>query len=156
MHVWHGDILCGYLCPVLDTYLLLTGHEADTVQLSLRILIYWGSYHKCTDTCNSILHYSGIFSVQLEITHGLVTPYGDRDLGQYWLSVDWSSVKSSDIHIMAISQEMPQPSITKICLNITYLKCHSNFPGANEIMHMVHCYEIFDTELKLLQLRWWP
>ena len=36
-----------------------------------------------------------------------------------WTNVDWSSVKSSDIHIRAISQEMPQPSITKICLKIT-------------------------------------
>ena len=56
-----------------------------------------------------------------------MTPYGDRDLGQHWLrkwlvawrhqtvtwaNVDWSSVKSSIIHIRAISQEMPQPSIT--------------------------------------------
>ena len=30
-----------------------------------------------------------------------------------WTNVDWSSAKSSDIHIRAISQEMPQPSITK-------------------------------------------
>ena len=33
-------------------------------------------------------------------------------------NADWSSVKSSDIHIRAISQEMPQPSITKIHLKI--------------------------------------
>ena len=46
---------------------------------------------------------------------------------------DWSSAKSSDIYIKAISQEMPQPSITKICLKITYLKFHSNFQGANEL-----------------------
>ena len=52
----------------------------------------------------------------------------------YLISVDWSSVKPSDIHIKAISQEMPQPSIIKICLKITYLKFHSNFPGANELM----------------------
>ena len=30
---------------------------------------------------------------------------------------------------------MPQPSITKIRLKITYLKYHSNFPGANELTH---------------------
>ena len=42
-------------------------------------------------------------------------------------------MKSSDIQIRAISQEMPQPSITKICLKITCLKFHSNFPGANEL-----------------------
>ena len=72
------------------------------------------------------------------VTHcSLVTPYGDRDLGQQWLrlwlvawrhqaitwtNVDWSSVKSSDIHIRAISQEMPQSSISKIHLKITYIK----------------------------------
>ena len=27
---------------------------------------------------------------------------------------------------------MPQPSISKICLKIKYLKFYSNFPGANE------------------------
>ena len=42
-------------------------------------------------------------------------------------------LKSSDIHIRAISQEMPQPSITKIHLKITYLEFHSNFPRANEL-----------------------
>ena len=50
-----------------------------------------------------------------------------------WTNVDWSSVKSSDIHIRAISQETPQPSITKIFLKITYQKFHSTFPGANEL-----------------------
>ena len=44
-------------------------------------------------------------------------------------NVDWSSVKYNDIHIRAISQEMPQSSITKINLKIIYLKFHSNFQG---------------------------
>ena len=38
-----------------------------------------------------------------------------------------------DIDIRAISQEMPQPSITKIRLKIKYLNFHSNLPGANEL-----------------------
>ena len=42
-------------------------------------------------------------------------------------------MKSSDIHIRAISQEMPQPSITKNSLKITYLKFRSNLPGVNEL-----------------------
>ena len=50
-----------------------------------------------------------------------------------WTNVDLSSVKFSDIHIRAISQEMPRPSITKICLKITCLKLHSNFPGTKEL-----------------------
>ena len=40
---------------------------------------------------------------------------------------------SSNIHSKAISKEMSQPSITKICFKITYLKFNSNFPGANEL-----------------------
>ena len=83
------------------------------------------------------------------LTHSdLVTPYGNGGLGQHWFrqwlvawrhqaiawtNVVWSLVKSRDIHIREISQEMPQPSITKIRLKITYLKFHSNFPGSNEL-----------------------
>ena len=83
------------------------------------------------------------------LTHcGLVTPYGDRDLGQHWLrqwlvawrhqaitwiKVDLSIVKSSGIHLMAISQEIPQPQITEIRVKITSLKFRSNLPGANEL-----------------------
>ena len=51
----------------------------------------------------------------------------------HYLNQCWLIIKSSDIHIRAISQEMPQPTITKIRLKITYLKFHSNFPGANEL-----------------------
>ena len=54
-----------------------------------------------------------------------------------WSNVDWSSLKSSDRHIKAISLDMPQPSITKICLKITYLKFHSNFLGGNELIKCV-------------------
>ena len=36
-----------------------------------------------------------------------------------WTYIDWSSVKSSDIKIRAISQEIPQPAITKIHMKIT-------------------------------------
>ena len=47
-------------------------------------------------------------------------------------------MKSSDIHIRAISHDMPQSPITKICLKITYLKFHSNFPEANELIITSH------------------
>ena len=47
-------------------------------------------------------------------------------------------MKSSDIHIRAISQEIPQLSITKIHLKIPYLKFHTNFPGANELI--IQCF----------------
>ena len=52
-------------------------------------------------------------------------------------NVDWSSAKSSDIHIRAISQEMSQRPITRICSKITCLKFHSNFPGANELTRLI-------------------
>ena len=39
-----------------------------------------------------------------------------------------SSLRYSDIHLRAISQEMPQPPITKICLKITCLKMSFEFP----------------------------
>ena len=84
---------------------------------------------------------------------GLVTPYGDINLGQHWLrqwlvawrhqaitwtSVDLSSVRSSGIHLRAILQEIPQPSVTwvnEISLKISYLKFCSNLPGVNELTH---------------------
>ena len=43
--------------------------------------------------------------------------YGDIVLGAWWLQAitwtnfDLSSVKSSDIHLKAVSQEIPQPSL---------------------------------------------
>ena len=53
-------------------------------------------------------------------------------------------MKSSDIHIRAISQQMPQPSIIKICMKITCLKFHSNFPGDNELrMVCFHGYRFY-------------
>ena len=54
--------------------------------------------------------------------------------GNGLLPVDLSSVRSSDIHLRASSQGIPQSSITEIICKIKYLKCHSNFPGANELM----------------------
>ena len=79
---------------------------------------------------------------------GLVTPFGDIDLGQHWLrkwlvawrhqaitwtNVDLSSVRSSGIYLRAISYEIPQPPFIKFSLKITYLKLIWNLPGANEL-----------------------
>ena len=46
-------------------------------------------------------------------------------------------MRSIDIHLTAISQEVIHRliTITRISLKITYLKCHSNLPGANEVTH---------------------
>ena len=101
--------------------------------------------------------YSEMFSVKLWpycpylgwLTHcGLMTPYGDKDLGQHWLrqwlvawrhqaitwtNVDLPSVRSIGIHLSTILQEILQPSITKISWKITSLKFLWNLPGANEL-----------------------
>ena len=61
-------------------------------------------------------------------------------------------MKSSDIDIRAISQEMPQPSITEIRLKITYLK-YSNFPGANELTTVLCQVEADEDALAELILR---
>ena len=69
--------------------------------------------------------------VKIGSGNGLV-PSGNKPLPEPMLT---SSVRSCGFHGRAISQEMPQLSITKICLKITCLKFHSNFPGANELTH---------------------
>ena len=51
-----------------------------------------------------------------------------------WINVDLSSVRSSGIHLRAISQEISQLPITEISLKIIYVKFHSNQRGANELM----------------------
>ena len=44
-------------------------------------------------------------------------------------------MRSSDNHLRAISQEIPQPSITKFILKVNNLKYPSNPPGANALTH---------------------
>ena len=40
---------------------------------------------------------------------------------------------SRDIHLREIPQEILQPSVIEMSLNMTYLKWYLNFPGANEL-----------------------
>ena len=64
-----------------------------------------------------------------------------------------SGVRSSDIHLRAITKEMPQQSIIKISLKIIHLKYHSNLPGANELSMILSsqiiwfgpCLNVFST-----------
>ena len=61
---------------------------------------------------------------RLGLNHcGLLTPYGEIDLGQHW--PDGTKPLPEPV--------LTEPSITKIRLKITYLKFHFNFPGANEL-----------------------
>ena len=95
-----------------------------------------------------------------KLTHcGLVTLYGDMELGQHWLrkwlvawrhqaitwtNVDLSLVRSINIHLRAISPEIPQLSITRITLKTTYPKFYSNSPGANELStYLEMCFPQF-------------
>ena len=64
-----------------------------------------------------------------------------------WTNIDWSSMKSSDIHIGAISQQMPQSSITKICLKITF-----EFPRANELMNWTFTFWTYLFQVISLQM----
>ena len=52
-----------------------------------------------------------------------------------WTHVDFSSFNSSDIHGKATPQDIPQPSVIKIRLKITYVKFYWNSPGANEFIN---------------------
>ena len=85
---------------------------------------------------------------------GLVIPYADKDLGQHWLRqwlgawhqaipwtrVDFSSVRYNVIYLKPISQEMPQPSITKISFKIAYEKYIQICQGpANELINFIQC-----------------
>ena len=70
------------------------------------------------------------------LTHcGLVTPYGDKDLGQYWLklwliawwhqAIIWTNVDllfagTSDFNLRAILPDITHPSITKIGFKILF------------------------------------
>ena len=47
----------------------------------------------------------------------------------YLNKFDLSLVKSSDIHMRAISQEIPQPSTTKISLKTAYMKFNQTSQG---------------------------
>ena len=95
-------------------------------------------YDVCCEEINLVLtlrpsdaiwwHESGSTFAQA-ITCSLTAPSHYQN--QYW----HISVKSSDIYLKVILHVIHWPSIIKICLNITYLKFHTNIPGANVLTH---------------------
>ena len=109
-------------------------------------------------------------SEQVKTHCGLVTPYGDIDLGQHWLRwrldawrhqantwiyVGWSSARSSYIQPRVISQEIHPPPTTKINSEIVYLKFHSNLPEANyltlRLWNMAVSTKLLESTSKLFQ-----
>ena len=110
-----------------------------------------------------------IIQKKLCLTHyGLVMSYNDIDLGQHWLwwwlvawwhqAITWTnddlSVRSSDIRLRAISQEMPQPSVTTISLEISYPNFHSNLPGANKLIRYAFIQEILQ-KISIMSPPYW-
>ena len=71
----------------------------------------------------------------------------------HYLNCDCSSVKSSDIHIMAISQEMPHSLITKIYLKITS-KISFKFPRGQWVNPLVNTKEVPGLLLYYLKETW--
>ena len=127
-----------YLILIRDTkynnYTFLHSFVCDIVShiiVQHKITIIWARMIQTECGWNKDTHCAAL-------THwGLVTPIGDIDLGQHWLrqwlvalrhlaitwtNVDLSSVRSSGIHLRAISLEIPQPPFAKVSLQITYLK----------------------------------
>ena len=79
-----------------------------------------------------------------------MAPYGDIHLGQHWLrlgliaswhqstiwtNVDLSTIRSIDIHLRAMLQEVPKPSITELSLKIASLKFNLNLPKDTALTH---------------------
>ena len=68
-----------------------------------------------------------------------------------WTNVDLSSIRSSDIHLRAISQEIPQPSVTIICSKTTYCPaCRTTLVATRfrvavicPIIQEPHCIRVF-------------
>ena len=80
----------------------------------------------------------------------------------HYLKQSWLIISEVQRQIRAISQEMPQPSVTKIPSKFTYVKFHLYFPGANELMR-TSCLRIcsqvtkipFDDKLISVQVMTW-
>ena len=106
-------------------YLILFSYSVH-IQLMLQNTIMWWWISCKTNTITPINSFcSGS-------TLARVMACCSMALAITWTNVDWSSVNSSDIRIRAISQ----PPMTIICLKITYIKFHSNFPWVNELKKM--------------------
>ena len=60
-----------------------------------------------------------------------------------------SSVRFRDIWLRGISQEITQPSVTKVSLKIDYPKFHLNLPGANKLsfIHLLIYISILSTSV---------
>ena len=143
------DIITHSLTPILVLHPILGYHSGwciviDTKQAIWHLFRCGKLMRDSHDKTNSV---AGWHKKQ-HLSHcGILTPYGDINLGQYWLrywlvawrhqaitwiNVDLPYIRSAVIHLMAISQ-IWQPSITKIRLKMAYLKCLFNLPEVNDL-----------------------
>ena len=84
-------------------------------------------------------------------------PYRNIDMVKIGSGFDLSSVRSSYDHLRAISQEIPQPPITKISLKINCQKFHFNHPECNELILRVPISSVMGPQefiLEPLLLTW--
>ena len=94
---------------------------------------FWGVLKMRTNLVNSLGPSDAIWwqktgsTLVQEMACCLTAP--NHYLNQYSLS----SVRSSDILLRAISQQVPQPSVTVTGLKSTHLKFHQNLTGHNEL-----------------------
>ena len=116
------------------------------------MLTYWQWEPFQENPFNNVICKWWLFCSDLnKLTHcGLVTPYGDTELGQHWLrqwlgawrhqaitwtNVDLSWVRCNGIHLRALSLDDVKIPINKIRLKIAVLKWHPGLPGANELTY---------------------
>ena len=101
-------------------------------------------------------HYHYYHHVMFCLTHyGLMTPYGNRELGQHWsrwwlvawrhqvitwTNVDLSSARSLGIHLRALSEEIVKIPISKTTPNINFFNIISRFPRANDLISFSKMY----------------
>ena len=84
--------------------------------------IYWICFHKLTTSVNSLWPSDNVWQQRSESTLAQVMACCLAAPSHHQTSVDQSSLKSSDIHLKAMPQAIPQSSTTKISLKITYRK----------------------------------
>ena len=106
------QILLIIMCLLWFSSWYQSGHAWLTYSLWAIGVIWW---HRYGSTLAQVM------------AHCLMAPSHDDDL---------SSVRSSDIHLKAISQRIPQPSITKFSLKMTSLKFIKNSQG--QPMRLTH------------------
>ena len=87
----------------------------------------------CLFYINSLWHSDAIWRQRSGSTLAQV------DQAIIWTNVDLSLVRSSDIHLRAASQEIPQPSITKSSLKIMHIYKISSTSPRGQWVICVHC-----------------